>query len=639
MKLLNAWIPDELLKAIGWTLVHSIWQLILVAALLWLVLKMAKNSTSAVKYWIAVGSLILSFGAVYGTFLYQLSQAGGNPEIEGAFGEILWAYQDHANRELTWEMMLFNATIWIESNLTILVNFWFFGSLLFLFRLVNSLSEIRNLRKNAVLIEDLEVIKMAGRLVGKLGVSKEVEIRTTAMAQSPLTFGTIKPVILLPVALIFHLSPSQLEAIIAHELAHVKRNDYLINLLLSLVEILLFFHPCYWWMSQTVKELRENAADDLALKAGIQPKVLATSLAEVLNFAKQNPPDLALAASKKRNPTLLRIKRMLGYQTENYPQTSIISIPMLLTLFLSAGLMASAQQDAPKLDLVKIGKTAITQPTLAFVPAWDTIPTPNSKASKIENRRISITTDDGKTYHIIGDKMILGKDTLMISSRAKVELDKLLQFDAENMPELILPEAPEIAHEWIAPIPDYDLDIPLPPDPLEPPFESLEFENLFPGNFSFGDTSKMNKEEHERWRKEIESMAKEGANQAEKMSKEWEKKWRENESVRREKMLEWEAKFQKEFQPKLKEFAQKMNAWQEANEPRIKEFESKMKAWQEAQEPLMKEWEAKMKEWEIAQKPKMEEFQRKMEVWQKEHQSRIEEFQKLLKEEFQREKE
>lgn len=638
MKLLNDWIPDELLKALGWTLVHSIWQLILVAALLWLLLKITNKSTPSLKYGIAVGALALSFLMVLATFLIQGAQMVSNPEIKVERAELGWFFQDQDKQELTWEFMLAKATFWIESNLAIFVNFWFFGALLFLFRLVNSLSEIRNLRKNAVLIDDFEVSKMAFRLVGKMRIRKEVEIRTSAYAQSPLTFGTIKPVILLPAALIFHLSPAQLEGIIAHELAHVKRNDYLSNLLLSGLEILFFFHPCYWWMSQTVKELRENAADDLALKAGIQPKVLATSLAEVLNFAKKNPPELTLAASRKRNPTLLRIKRMLGYPTENYPQTPIISIPMLLTLFLSAGLMASAQQDAPKSEVMRVEKILSIQPNQAIAPVWDTIPPLKWDLSKIEDHSISITTDDGKTYHIIGGKMISGKDTLVLSPKIKAELDKLTQFDAENMPELIIPDAPEFDHEWIAPIPDYDLDIPLPPDPLELPFESIEFGNFPTWNFSFGDTSKMTKEERERSRKEIESLAKEAANQAERMFKEMEKKWGESESVRKEKMAEWEVKFQQEFQPKLKEFEQKMKAWQEANEPKIKEFESKMKAWQEAQEPKMKEFELKMKEWEAAHQPKMEEFHRKMEAWQKEHQLKMEEFQKLLKEELKKEK-
>ena len=631
MKLLNEWIPDELLTALGWTLVHSLWQLIVVAGMLWVGLRLLKKSSPALKYGLAVGALVFSFMVTLGTFSYQWSKADLSPSFKQAELDFILTQPGFLSPEVTLESSIDQATLWIENNLPVLVNFWFFGALLFFFRLLNSLSEIRGLRKSAQMVTDFEVQKMTYRLVGRLGISREVELRMSEMAHSPLTFGTIKPVILLPATLIFHLSPAQLEAIIAHELAHVKRNDYLSNLLLSGLEILFFFHPCYWWMSQTVKELRENAADDLALKAGIQPKVLATSLAEVLNFAKQNPPELALAAGKKRNPTLLRIKRMLGYQTENYPQTPIISIPMLLTLFLSAGLMASAQQDAAKSDLTS-GKKNLANQSVYESTLLDTIP-------QTKFHRVSITTDEGVSYYIIGDKMISGKDTLVLSEKIKVAMNNLERFDAENTPELVMTDAPQFDDQWIAPIPDYDLDIPLPPDPIEPPFENFDFEFLSPWGFSMGDTSKMSKEERERWRKEIESMAKEGANQAERMAKEWEKKWRENESARREKMADWEAKFQQEFQPKLKEFEQKMKAWQEVNEPKIKEFESKMKAWQEAQEPKMKEFELKMKEWEAAHQPKMEEFQRKMEAWQKEHQVRLDEFQKLLKEEFQKGKE
>jgi beta-lactamase regulating signal transducer with metallopeptidase domain len=634
MRFLNDWLPDSLLQALGWTLVHSLWQLVLIAALLWGILKLVHRSKPAVKYILAVGALVLAVLAGASTFVYEINEAENHAAFSAGDFQNLVTAPLFSSSAVGMEATTVTVTRWINQYIPFLVNIWFLGSLLFLFRLVNSLSEIRGLRKSSTPVSDFQLEKIAYRLVSKIGIKTDVQLRISQFGISPLTFGTLRPIILLPAGLIFQLSPTQLEAIIAHELAHVKRHDYLINMVLSGLEVIFFYHPCYWWMNQTVKELRENAADDLAIKAGIEPKDLATGLAQVLNFAWQNPPELALAAGKKRNPTLLRIKRMLGYQTENYTQTPIISIPMLLTLFLSAALMASAQQDAPKSGLTRVEKNLATQPAQAIVPVWDTIPTPNLKSSKTDYHRFSITTDDGKTYHIIGDKLISGKDTLALSPKVIVELEKLEQFDAENMPELSIPDAPEFQDDWFAPMPDYDLDIPLPPDPLDPPFESFEFEDLSVWNFSFGDTSKMSKDERERWRKEIESMTKEGANHTEKMSKEWEKKWRENESVRQEKMAEWEAKFQQEFQPKLKEFEQKMKAWQEANEPKIKEFESKIKEWQAAQEPKMKEFELKMKEWETAQKPKMEEFQKKMELWQKEHQAKLQEFQKLLQEEL-----
>jgi hypothetical protein len=419
-------------------------------------------------------------------------------------------------------------------------------------------------------------------------------------------------------------------------------------MVLSGLEVIFFYHPCYWWMNQTVKELRENAADDLAIKAGIEPKHLATGLAEVLNFARQNPPELAQAAGKKRNPTLQRIKRMLGYQTENYPQTPIISIPMLLTLVLSLGLMASAQQDAPK-PLTKAPLSPLMKPLDPVLPLTDTSSTVSFIGTDgneffFSEKNEMVISDGKNTYRISGDTLFTENGHIILTGKIKLALEDLIYGNVEGMPEIDFPEAPEFQDEWFVPIPDYDLDIPLPPDPLDPPFDSFEFEDLSSWDFSFADTSKMSKQEREKWRKEIESIAKEGVNQAEMMSREMElksreleKKWRENESVRREKMAEWEATFQQEFQPKLKEFELKMQEWQKANEPKMKEFELKMKAWKEAQEPKLKEFELKMKEWEAIQKPKMEEFQCKMEAWQKEHQAKLQEFQKLLQEELKKE--
>lgn len=697
MKILIDWIPDNLLQALGWTLVHSLWQLVLIAGLLWVGLKIAHRSKPAVKYGFAVVALTFSLIISAGTFIYEYNPVRSSASALSArdFQAIL-SSPSVMQAESGIESSIDIAGYWVEQNIPLLVNFWFLGALLFLFRLVNSLSEIRGLRKSSTNVSDFQLQKTLYRLAGKMGINKEVQLRVSSLGVSPLTFGTLKPVILFPAGLLFQLSPDQLEAIIAHELAHVKRNDYLANLLLSGLEVIFFFHPCYWWMNNTVKELRENAADDLVMKAGIEPKNLATSLAEVLNFAKQNPPELALAAGKQRNPTLQRIKRILGYPSQNYPQTPIISIPMLLTLFLSVGLMASAQQDAPKQTVSATPKATVTvlEPTFPALSAQDTtvkkVGEPKSVAPKAAYGKnvMVFTDDDGITYQIKGDLLISGGDTVVLSPKAKASLDNLRVFDSENMPHLEVPVAPVFPVDMaLAPIPAFDfaMDMPvmaaIPPMPpmdmagftmpamdfIMPSMPAMDFVmpvmpamdmNLVPFHFSL-DTTKMSKEEKEKWAKEMDASAKEWAKQAEAASKEWEKN-----------SAEWEAKFEKEFQPKLEEFETKMKEWEAANGPKMKEFEQKMaewqaahgpkmeeyeakmeewqaangpkmeefemkmKEWEAANEPKMKEFELKMKEWETAQKPKMEEFQRKMEIWQKEHQAKMQEFQNLLQEEL-----
>jgi len=629
----NDWISDKLLHALGWTLVHSIWQLLLVAGVLWLALKLARKVSPALTYGLGVGALLLSFLAALVTFLYLWTRPEGILILPGE--------PVNSSPSMDWEGWLAQGIFWTEQNLSLLVNFWFFGAILFLFRLISQLTEVRNLRKNSQPFENLEIQTLTDRLVTTLGIRRIIEIRITERAHSPVTFGIMTPVILLPAALIFQLSPAHLQVVIAHELAHVKRNDYLSNLLLSTLEVLFFFHPCYWWMSQTVKELRENAADELALKAGISSTDLANALAEVLQFASQHPPELSLAAGKKRNPTLLRIKRMLGYPTENYPQTPLISIPMVLTLLLCAGLVASAPQDPTPMRVFfeqnSEGSGLIYLQDTTRKSGMDSARTMLVQSTK--EMDLTLTLDDGKTYLIKGGKLIHGGDTVLLSPKAKAALEKLssIQMNGERMPAMApMPSMPGM--NPMAAMPEMPPMAPMPPMPEMPPMNGFEIPPIPMVGFEIpafdfmavegfpiqvlegipfqGDTTKMSKAEKEKWRKSV----KEGA---ENWSKEFEMK-----------AQEWEEKFQKEFAPKLKEFESKMKDWEEANEPRMKEFESKMKVWEESQGPKLKEFEQKIKEWELANKPRMEEFQKRMEVWQKEQQSRIQEFQMILQEEL-----
>lgn len=682
MELLNDWISENLLKALGWTLVHSFWQLILIAAILWIVLKLAHRTKPALKYVLTVGALVLSFGIVFTTFLFEFES--GKPTnstpVAGNF-EVVFSNASVQNSSAPISSVVQETTLWIDQNLSLLVNFWFLGVILFLFRLVNSLSEIRSLRKSSSAVTDFKLQKIVYKMAGKMGIKPDVQLRTTDTGVSPLTFGAFKPMILLPAGLILQLSPAQLEAIITHELAHVKRNDYLVNLLLSSLEVIFFFHPCYWWMNNTLKELRENAADDLVMKAGIEPINLATSLAEVLNFAKQNPPELALAASKKRNPTLQRIKRMLGYPAQNYPQNPSISIPMLLTLLLSAGLMASAQQDAPKAShpIAPEAKTETIESVFPALSLADTTikksiaPQSLERTSMVQKNSMVFTDENGIAYRVEGDLLISGADTVVLSPKLKASIDKLKVFDFESMPGPDLPQVPEFPMDMeMAPIPAFDFGANMPTLALIPtvppmdmtsfPIPEMDFETPdFPPmdmNFQFEenfspmffdiDTTKMSKAEKQKWAKEMEEKAKEWTKKAETASKEWAAKF-ENEF--QPKLKEFETKIKqweetngpgvKEFEDKMaewqaahgpimEEFEVKMQEWEAANGPKLKEFEQKMKKWQAAQEPKMKEFEQKMKEWEATQKPKMEEFQKKMEIWQKNNDAYVQEFKKLI---------
>lgn len=657
MNYLNDWIPENLLNVLGWTLVHSLWQLTLVGGLLWILLKLFAKKSPDFKYNLALGTMVFTVILTLSTFVFQLSLTE-KVLITGEWMESVGSISEASlgTFESSPQNIIQISSGWIESQLPLLVNFWFVGAVLFLVRLFTNFSELRSLRKTSLHTNDFQLDKSFYRLLGKLDINTDIDFRLTEGALSPITFGFLKPVILIPAGLVFHLSAEQLEAILAHELAHIKRNDYLTNFCQSFLEVLFFYHPSFWWMSQTIKELRENAADDMAVKAGISPGVLAHSLAEVLAFAKQNPPELALAAGQKRNPTLQRIKRILGHPAQTYPQNPIISIPMLLTLVLSAGLMASAQQDVSILqeEVKPIASLVVTKAREAKVKVIEKLDldtempalidtTIDVKKEVIVEQLHEVILEEGEdpaimvwetneslhsikegdseknlTYVFLGDTLYSGKDTIVMNDKKAYFLHLGHDFDFEEMPQLELPEPPEFDIEFGS----GELMLEMPPVPV---FEMemgeffsgssapmvFDMENFQGGNFfAFSDTTEMTKEERENMIRKMEKNSQKWAEEMEKNAAKWEK----------------------EMGPKMKEFEEKMKAWQKENEPKMKEFQKKMEEWQKAQEPKMKEFEEKMKAWQEEQQPKLEEFQRKMELWQKENEEKVKEFQKRLEE-------
>lgn len=151
-----------------------------------------------------------------------------------------------------------------------------------------------------------EVQSLARRVAGQLALDRVVRVLESSTVAVPVMVGWIRPVVILPTAALAGLTPQQLEALLAHELAHVCRHDYLVNVLQSLVETVLFYHPAVWWLSGEVRVAREHCCDDLAV--GVCDRlVYATALAEL---AAMTTPGLALAATD--GSLVDRVRRILG---------------------------------------------------------------------------------------------------------------------------------------------------------------------------------------------------------------------------------------------------------------------------------------------------------------------------------------
>ncbi|GAB2624176.1 M56 family metallopeptidase [Belliella aquatica] len=347
MEWINEIIPENYLYAIGWMLVHSIWQIAGLGLVLWLSLGFLHKKSAELKYRLGVITLLLLVFSSISTEIFYFEPTHESTANQAIFipeNDIVYLPTDFEvpkTSETTFEIL----SKQIERRIPILVNIWLIGAILFMIKFGGALAEIRNLSlKPKKTIEGSWQTALID-FSQKLKVKQTVKLFLSKFVYSPVTYGVFKPVILIPAGLIFQLSPSQIEAIIAHELAHIKRYDYLVNLIQSAMEVIFFFHPAFWYINSIIKTEREHACDDAAIQVGIRARDLAEALVVIVNHAKQSQPQLALAAAKSKTPTLDRIKRIMGFHTSHKQTSTLTRFTMMLTLILSASLILGAQTD------------------------------------------------------------------------------------------------------------------------------------------------------------------------------------------------------------------------------------------------------------------------------------------------------
>jgi beta-lactamase regulating signal transducer with metallopeptidase domain len=189
----------------------------------------------------------------------------------------------------------------------VLVTLWLAGVMVLSVRLVGGWMLTRRLVARTRSLAAPEIRALARRVADRLALSRVVDVLESPTVSVPMMIGWIAPVVILPAAAMAALTPTQIEALLAHELAHVRRHDYLVNLLQSVVETLLFYHPAVWWVSRDVREAREHCCDDLAV-AVCDRVVYASALADLA--AMSVAPRFALAATD--GSLAARVRRILG---------------------------------------------------------------------------------------------------------------------------------------------------------------------------------------------------------------------------------------------------------------------------------------------------------------------------------------
>ncbi len=204
---------------------------------------------------------------------------------------------------------LYNPAIW-NNIFSILALAYFIGFIVFATRWIFSWRATQQLRNTEIFKATAELRIFTEQAAGQMNIKRKIQLYVSKLAKSPMTIGFLKPIILLPIAGINHLTQEQLEAVILHELAHIQRADYLLNILQSIAELILFFNPFSHLLSKNIHLERENSCDDWVMQYQYQPALYANALLKIAKL--QAAPVLALSAAGKKGHLKMRVQRLFS---------------------------------------------------------------------------------------------------------------------------------------------------------------------------------------------------------------------------------------------------------------------------------------------------------------------------------------
>jgi beta-lactamase regulating signal transducer with metallopeptidase domain len=322
------------LESLGWTLLHFCWQAVAIVLVYWLADAVLSKARSQTRYVLALGTMLLMFVSVLATLAYEEAQGGsGLSASPSSFSSPTWRTIESSIpsdlASLAGLKTAQPAALHMSQFLPWLDVAWLLGVACLSMRTIGGWRLIQRLRRSALVEAPEAVCANFLRLCERLGITGQVSLRIAEHIQGPLAIGITRSLILLPAAALMALSPEQLEAVLAHELAHVRRADYLWNLVQTMIETLLFFHPAVWWLGRRLRQQRELCCDDVAVQSCADPLVYATALLR-LEERRSQQLSLAMALDGHRQWSGLRarIARILGETNDEKSPRELVPIPL-----------------------------------------------------------------------------------------------------------------------------------------------------------------------------------------------------------------------------------------------------------------------------------------------------------------------
>lgn len=389
-KLISNWIGSELIDSITYTIIQSVWQGAIIALITYALFRWKGNDSPIAKYRIALLGIASLFVCAAVTFLasYTSGVVSDTATITGVITE--WT----SNVIVLDEESLIGSTTWIGY-------LWILGVTAFSIKFLLDLGIVQYIKYSSIENEETsEYTPLLRRL--QEGQNTPVALKVSNIIQAPITIGFWKPIILFPVGMMTQLTVSEVESVLKHEMAHIVRKDYLVNIIQSIMEIVLFYHPLVWWLSSVAREEREYCCDDAALSQQTAPINYAKTLVRIQELVIQQRQTLAMSFADQS--LMNRIKRIMNLPKSNRNMREKLiattAVIVLLVCF-SKDMIASVTEkiwskveienrDVPR-EPVSLNMELMSIDTL---PSVDTRSYSMSKSD--DNGSISIKKENGK---------------------------------------------------------------------------------------------------------------------------------------------------------------------------------------------------------------------------------------------------
>jgi bla regulator protein BlaR1 len=348
-----SFMQNDLVLALCWTLIHSVWQGLLLAIITGVVLVSTRKSNAKKRYRIltslfflfmlvTVGSFVREFNLVnnHSSAIVLSNSITGNQPLVNVTGAA------NLDGVVASNSFLDRFKDYFNTHASLIVLIWFVIFIARLIKLTADLAYVQRLKNYKTYSPSQKWKDKIEELVLKLGIRKKIQLLESGIVKVPVVMGVLKPVILLPIGLLAHLPADEIEAILLHELAHIQRKDYFMNLLQSFAETLFFFNPALMWLSSMIREERENCCDDIAISVtNNKTKFINALIAfQEYNFSTNS---YAMGFPGKKNQLLNRVKRIISdrNKTLNTMEKSLLTFGMSVLIMFS---FVAAKKVSPK---------------------------------------------------------------------------------------------------------------------------------------------------------------------------------------------------------------------------------------------------------------------------------------------------